>query len=159
MPAMVLIMQIAIGKTNKNKTLYGRVMRHREIMLCPIFAFGLYLVSRFEFAKEALDFSSNKSWYWYKLMRFDVKLLVEKGSKTNTKSIDKGVYGRAMTKTLKDLNLQSNHTIHVGRAVGALTAEKNELDGLEKKNLGNWNPDVMESVYSSKIPLKVNSFL
>jgi hypothetical protein len=52
------------------------------------------------------------------------------------------------------MDLYSNHALHIGRALGLLTAEKNELDGLEKKNLGNWNPDVMEAVYSSKIPLK-----
>ena len=63
MQAMVLIMQIAIGKTNKNKTLYGRVMRNKDVRLCAISAFGLYLLSRNEYANETFNFESNQSWY------------------------------------------------------------------------------------------------
>jgi hypothetical protein len=40
-------MQIAIGKVNKNKTLYGRVMRHRDVERCAIGALAFYLFSRY----------------------------------------------------------------------------------------------------------------
>ena len=39
----IQIMQIATGKTNNLKTLYGRCMRHRNKNLCPIGASGIFL--------------------------------------------------------------------------------------------------------------------
>ncbi len=85
-----LVMQIAVGKTNGNKTLYGRVIRHKDPEHCAFGGLGLYLLSRFHLAQETLDFSSNRTW-------FDVKLLVESGSKDNTKSISDDTYRRVMT--------------------------------------------------------------
>ena len=66
--SVVLILQIAIGKVNKGKTLYGRVMRHKDVELCPVGALAMYLFHRFQVAKEEIDLSSNSKW-------FDVKLL------------------------------------------------------------------------------------
>jgi hypothetical protein len=45
--------------------------------------------------------------------------------------------------------------LHIGRAVGLVTGEMLEAEAQELKNLGNWYPDVVESYYSAKIPLRV----
>jgi hypothetical protein len=41
---VALILQIAIGKTNGLRTLYGRVIPHRNVFLCPLGALALYLI-------------------------------------------------------------------------------------------------------------------
>jgi hypothetical protein len=143
----ILVMRIATGQTNGLKTLYGRVLRHRQVELCPIGALGFYLMSRFHLADEKVDFSSNQSW-------FNVKLLVECGSKTPEVSVSDQTYAKNMKGICKELGIVSKHYIHFGRAVGAVSAELSELDSLSIKQLGNWNPDTQEDRYSSKLPLK-----
>jgi hypothetical protein len=39
----VLVTRIAIGKTNELKTLYGRIMRHKNMHLCGIGATELWV--------------------------------------------------------------------------------------------------------------------
>ena len=71
-PCHIMVKRIENGKTNGLKTIYGRVMRHKEANLCLIGAIGLYLLSRFHLNSENLNFFSNSTW-------FNVKLLVENG--------------------------------------------------------------------------------
>ena len=77
---VALILQIAIGNTNGLRTLYGRVLRHRNVFLCPIGALALYLFFRFNIQGEEIDLNENILW-------FDQKLLVEAGSKRIMKGI------------------------------------------------------------------------
>ena len=65
------IQRVSQSKVNKDKVMYGRTMRHRDVELCSIGALGLYLFTRFEVAKEIehIDFSDNKSWFNRKLLR------------------------------------------------------------------------------------------
>jgi hypothetical protein len=60
--------------------------------------------------------------------RFDTKLLVKKGSVDPTESVKDTVYANSIKECLKEMDLFSNHQIHIGRAVGLLSAEKNELE-------------------------------
>jgi hypothetical protein len=142
---VVLILQIAIGKVNKGKTLYGRVMRHRDVELCPVGALALYLFYRFQVAKEELDLSANSKW-------FDVKLLLGTNSTDHTKAMHDQQYAKTIKKVCSELGLVTSHFVHFGRAVGLVTGEYNELSGEELKNLGNWNVDTMEDRYSAKVP-------
>ena len=131
-PCQILVMQVATGKTNSTKTIYGRVMRHKKPELCPIGALGLYLISRFHVAGEILDFSSNHKW-------FSVKLLVEHGSVNTEKGIRDQSYAKTIKEVCKELELPSKHFIHIGRSVGSVTAEYQEIPGDAIKNLGNFN--------------------
>ena len=146
-PCHVLIMRISAGKTNGLKVLYGRVMRHRDANLCAVGALALYFFARFKFGAENLSFNSNESW-------FTVKLLVDHTMKNNSKSISDQAYGQSIRLACKELELASKHFVHFGRSVGSISAEFAELDSALIKNLGNWNPDTQESVYSAKLPLK-----
>ena len=136
-----LIMKIAIGKTNRPKTLYGRVIRHKNPFYCPIGALGFYLLSRFHLADETLDFSSNRTW-------FDNELLVESGSKNSVDGIKDRTFRKAMKEVFKKNGTQqsnsgipSKHFVHFGRVMGAIVAELAGGQSLEIKGLGNWNPD------------------
>ena len=129
-PCQILVLQIASGKINSEKNLYGRAMRHKKPELCPIGALGLYLLSRFHIAGESLDFSSNEKW-------FSVKLLVENGSVNPEKGISDQSYFKSIKAICKELQLPSKHFIHIGRSVGALTAEYQEMSRNAIRNLGN----------------------
>ena len=145
--AHIFVMRITSGKTNGLKTLYGRSMRHKDVTLCSIGALALYLLARFEFGGETIDFSSNEKW-------FDVKLLVEKSMANHKKAITDHNYAKSIRNACASLGIVSKHFVHFGRSVGAVQAEMYELDGSEIKVLGNWNPDTQEDRYSSKLPLK-----
>jgi len=86
-PCHILVMRIAIGKTNGLKTLYGRVMRHKDVRLCAIGALGFYLLAKFHVSGEVLDFSSNQSW-------FNVKLLVESSTADTATSVNNQTYAK-----------------------------------------------------------------
>jgi hypothetical protein len=144
---MILVLRIAVGKTNGTRTLYGRVMRHKDVYVCPIGALALYLFSRFHLAGEKLDFGSNSSW-------FDAKLLIECGSKTPNVSVRDSNYANSVKNACKELDIISKHFIHFGRSVGLVTGEFQELDQEKLRNIGNWNIDCMNESYSSKMPLR-----
>ncbi len=71
------------------------MFRHKDVEFCAMGALGLYLLARFHWADETIDFTSNHSW-------FDVKLLIEAGSKTPTILITDSTYRNAMVKVFKD---------------------------------------------------------
>ena len=70
-PYHILILRVSTGKTNADKILYGRVMRHLLVEQCPIGALALYLLLRFYVTNEQddIDFLKNKSWFNIKLLR------------------------------------------------------------------------------------------
>ena len=79
-------MRISYGKTNANKIVFGRVMRHINVNLCAIGGLGFYLMLRFEMTKEieTIDFEDNSSW-------FNIKLLTGMGNrKSKEKNDDTG---------------------------------------------------------------------
>ena len=150
-----MIMKIATGKTNGCKTLYGRVIRHKNPYFCPIGALGLYLLSRFHIADETIDFSKNSTW-------FDIKLLVESGSKNTADSIRDTTFRKTMKEVFKKngihcvhVGIPSKHFVHFGRVMGAIVAELAGGQSLEIKGLGNWNPDTQQERYSSKLPTSI----
>jgi Centromere DNA-binding protein complex CBF3 subunit, domain 2 len=86
----ILVIRIMTGKTNGLKTLFGRVIRHKDVYLCAIGVLGLYLLARWEFSDEVIDWSTNESW-------FNIKLLVStKGSNVN--SITDQTYSKRIKK-------------------------------------------------------------
>ena len=146
-PCHILVMRIAMGKTNGLKTLYGRVMRHANVKLCAIGALGFYHLARFHISGEIFDFSSNEKW-------FNVKLLVESSSANTKVCVSIQTYAKAMRSICKKLGIVSKHFVHFGRSVGAVKAELEEMDSALIKKLGNWNPDTQEDRYSAKLPLQ-----
>lgn len=50
------------------------------------------------------------------------------------------------------MDIESKHFIHIGRCLGE--GELNEVDADVMRQLGNWNIDTYQHVYSSKLPLK-----
>jgi hypothetical protein len=51
-PVHILVMQIAQGKVNANKVLYGRCIRHCNVNLCAIGALALCLFACFYHTHE-----------------------------------------------------------------------------------------------------------
>jgi hypothetical protein len=74
-PMFVMVNQIAIGKTNHGRTLYGRATRHKDVRLCCVGALSFYLHCRIFLSGELQslspeDWLDNRNW-------FDIKLLAD----------------------------------------------------------------------------------
>lgn len=67
--------------------------------------------------------------------------------KTNT-------YARAMKSVLSELVVVVTHYAHLGRQLGAKILEMLEIESEEIRRLGNWNPSMQDSSYSTKLPMK-----
>ena len=152
-PFYLDVMQIATGKTNKDLKLYGRVGRHINPIFCPVGAKGFYLLYRFEHSNEfdidnLPDFHNNSEW-------FDIKLLTDSTSKDNKKILSNASYGKMVQKACTNLQIHSNHFVHIGRVMGSF---ESELDGDEHEDLrvlGNWDPKTQEKSYSTKLPMRI----
>jgi hypothetical protein len=102
-----------------------------------------------EFEEYTLaDWSDNKKW-------FDVKLLIDISNGTNTKkSMKNRSYSDAIKLVLKGLGIAALHLVHLGRNLGAKILEMLEEESRWIQSLGNWNPSMQESSYSTKLPMK-----
>ena len=102
----ILVMQLAFGKANKGKKLFGRVARHKDVRKCGVGALAFYLLFRFELTGEfdsiQYNLADNKAW-------FDVKLLVGVQGTDYEKSISNKTYADAMKAVLKQLGIASSH--------------------------------------------------
>jgi hypothetical protein len=95
----IMIMQIHQGKASQHNTNWGRVVRNRDIKMCPMGSTGLYLFHRFEVTQEEFNFLENSNW-------FSRKLIV---SSDTTSSLDKEMlgpfYGKMLQKTCGELDV------------------------------------------------------
>lgn len=108
------IMQIFQGKTNKSRTIYGRIMRHKDVTQCAMGAMGFYLLMRFAHTDECakFDFSKNGNW-------FNIKLLTDVRNPDNTIPITDHSYAKSTRAACEELSIVTKHYAHFGRGVGA----------------------------------------
>ena len=69
-PYHILILRVGAGKTNKNKVVFGRLVRHIDPTMYGFSALALYVLCRFNLTQEHLqmDFSDNEAWFNRKLL-------------------------------------------------------------------------------------------
>ena len=151
----MLVLKLETGKTNKNKTLFGRVIRHRNVKECAFGAFGFYLLARFARTNELsrYDFGDNTDWFHSKVLIADKKLSPSMDLGTFKTTMSNYTYALEIGRVCKALDIQTTHFVHLGRKQGPIQLEMAEVPPEYIKILGNWNPDTQESVYSSKLPL------
>jgi hypothetical protein len=139
------------GKTNDGQKLFGRCMRNADVNQCGVGSFALYLMMRFEMTGEMNppppDFTDNREW-------FLIKLLSNGHRGDQTASMANDSYAKGMKLILKSLGIASSHYVHLGRVMGPVKLEFEELDQEDIRTLGNWNPSTQEKSYSSKLPMK-----
>jgi hypothetical protein len=136
---------------NKGIHLFSCAMRHIDVLLSPIGALAMYLYIRFKMSKEfdsSFDFSRNKEWY-------NVKLYTDGTMQKMFKGISLKGYGTAMGQVAHALGVSSKHTTHLGCVLGPKVLKMQELSPEEIRVLGNWDPNVQESTYSTKLPMRV----
>ena len=138
------------GKTNHGVKLYGHCLCHIDVHQCGIGAFVFYLYLCFHVTGEMEnppDFTDNKAW-------FDIKLLVDVISTDRTKPMANDSYAKGMKHVLRELHIASRHYVHLGRVMGPVLLEFEEITREDIKNLGNWEPSTQEARYSTKLPMK-----
>jgi len=146
----VMVNQIAQGKTNHGRTLYGRATRHKDVALCCIGALAFCLSFRFYCTCEFEDFSTldwlnNKKW-------FDVKLLADL-NEDKEKPMVNDSYGSHIKKVLNFLSIICDKLLHLGRNLGGRILESMEAEQEEIRTMGQWNPSMFDTAYSSKLPM------
>jgi hypothetical protein len=92
------------------------------------------------------DWCDNSKW-------FDVKLLVDVQGTNNMKSMKNRSYSDAIKAILLHLGIAALHLVHLGRNLGAKLLEMLEEESRAIQQLGNWNPSMQESCYSTKLPM------
>ena len=147
----VMINQVAQGKTNHGRLLYGRAIRHRNPRLCCVGALSFYLQCRFWLTDEFADFTvedwcDNKKW-------FDIKLLTDVNGSDNTASMKNDSYGKHVKRVLCKLQIVCDKLLHLGRNLGAKILDLLEEEMLEIKRMGQWDPSTFDNSYSSKLPM------
>lgn len=170
---MILIQQLATGKTNQfGRKNFGRVMRHKQVELCGVGAFAMYLALRFHITKEfehedrdAVDEEDDNSvvnglfkysnWFdnqkWY-----DVKILIDAFNPKRdwTAMIRNNTYAQAMKSVLNELTLPSTHYVHLGRKIGPKRLELLETEAAQIDSLGGWANGMRDQRYSGKLPME-----
>jgi hypothetical protein len=92
---------------------------------------------------------------WAKL-RMHLALVASDGT---MQKMFKGVSSKgcetAMAQVAHALGVSSKYTTHLGRVLGPKVLEMQELSPEEIRVLGNWDPKVQETMYSTKLPMRV----
>jgi hypothetical protein len=149
------VLLLVKGKTNQNgQVLYGRAIRHKLVELCFVGSLAFYLAYRFYLTNE-FDESTFLLNYWLDNKKwYKVKLLVDavRSDADREKSMANDTYANAIKKVCADLMIASRHWLHLGRQLGAKILEFLEELKEEIKNLGNWDPSIQETSYSTKLP-------
>ena len=126
-------------------------MRHRDVLLCANGVMAFFLTYHFMCTGELSDFGlddwlDNKKW-------FDIKILADINTADKMKRIQNDSYSDRIKETLTDLNCNTSKLLHLGRNLGAKMLDLMEEKKEEKRAMGQWSPDVMDSLYSSKLPM------
>jgi hypothetical protein len=127
-------------------------MRHIDVRLCPVGALSFYLSMRFNVTHEFEDFLlsdwlDNSRW-------FDVKLLVDPSGGEFSREMSNDSYAKAIKKVLLSLGIAALHLVHLGRNLGPKLLEMLEEESDAIRQLGNWNPSMQDSSYSTKLPMR-----
>jgi Centromere DNA-binding protein complex CBF3 subunit, domain 2 len=151
-------------------------MRCLNILECPVSHLAMYLFYRFEMSDEFRpppNMVDNESWFEWRLLTTGKYESLVRGVKPQS-------YSSCIGRVHKMKGWPTNHTGHIGRALGAKKLERLEcnavclcvcvcvfliqmLDSLSLfslnkqegiRALGNWNPTTQESTYSSKLPMR-----
>lgn len=134
----IALMMIHTGKTVKKNSppQFGRATRHKDVYSCPLGALGMYLLYRFEHGCDPqfkdVDveyFVRDNSWFNIKLLvKFDNEPGVDGKPGENEKKMSQDPFVTAIKKNLQKNHIHSKHYGHLGRCVGPLIAEFNELE-------------------------------
>jgi Centromere DNA-binding protein complex CBF3 subunit, domain 2 len=147
----IMVNQIAIGKTNHGRLLYGRAMRHRDVRLCAVGSLSFYTMYRFHVTREFSDMTlddwlDNSKW-------FDIKLLADTHAANKSVEMGSDSYGRHIAQVLARLGLPGNKLLHLGRNIGAKILDLLEEEDEAIRKMGQWSPSVYDNSYSSKLPM------
>jgi len=149
----IFCMLIRIGKANQaglGKTLLGRVLRHKNVLMYGYGAFGLYMLCRFMVTKEDKTIDLTKVDNWFK-----IKLMVggDANATNNKTAVSDRRFDKAIRQHQKSLGINSCHKLHFGRAEMPPLLELMEVDPDYIRSLGNWDQHAYDKAYSGKMPL------
>ena len=127
-------------------------MRHKCVKFCPLFNIAVMLFSRFKVSNELnrIDFTKND---WFKF-----KLIANLQSSDKLKHMKDRMRGQFYEKKVKELEkclkTKLPGVLHLGRRIAVCIMEILQIPLEFIKELGMWNFDVFDEIYSSKLALQ-----
>jgi hypothetical protein len=88
---------------------------------------------------------------------FNIKLLVDVTSGDTTTMLKNDTYARKLKEILTRLCLPVSILVHLGRKIGPKVLDCLEKEPQDIERLGNWNHGIMNTTYSSKLPLPIRA--
>ena len=144
-PCKAMIMILNQGKTNPFGRLeYATVVRHKEVLYCPMSQLAFYFFYRWECTKEPPPRFQQRQ-MWYDL--YVLKASLSKPALSYETQLE--WTNRLFTKA----GLRSYKKTHAGRVQGSQDAELAGVPEAQIRRAGRWNTDAMSNCYLSGIPL------
>ena len=114
-------------------------------------ALSFYLTYHFYVTGEFQNFTSddwvqNSTW-------FDVKLLVDVFGNDFKRKISGNSCSQAVKAVLQALEIPATSLVHIGYKLGPKLLELLEEESGWIQSLGNWNPSIQQTSYSTKLPM------
>jgi len=137
-PMEVVILQMRTGKTVgrcNDSPQYGRAIRNKKVLECPVGALAFYLFYRFAYSGEMSDscrpdFSENKAW-------FDVKLLSD-GSLNHSKCMKPRTFTDVIKKCFAECHIFASWVGHWGRHCANAKMETMDVPDVQQMRMGKW---------------------
>jgi hypothetical protein len=117
-------------------------------LLAFYLAYRFYLTNEFDESTFFLeDWLDNRKW-------FRIKLLVDaiRSDADRKTPMANDTYAKSIKKVCEELMIPSRHWLHLGRQLGSKILEFLEELKEEIRCLGNWDPKIQETNYSTKLP-------
>ena len=158
-PYSILFRNINVGKTakadsDKRDIIQAKSIRHKDPQKCEQGALAFYLFSRFRLTDEDFDLNSNQAW-------FDVHTSIALGDgkvksmeechKRRFFSMGISAFSSSIKAAFKYFGYTVYHVAHFGRSCAPVLLEFAEVMTSFIKELGNWDMNVFERSYSSKM--------
>ncbi|EAQ83148.1 hypothetical protein CHGG_10966 [Chaetomium globosum CBS 148.51] len=145
---MPLILTTRAGKQNQHGQLEtAGALRNRRPLICMLGGLAFYLLYRWDLTDELLpDFSRRAAWY-------DIRLLKSYGS-DRTAALSYNSQRDWVVKAFGYAGVTSQKKTHVGRSLGAKTAELKGVSEDQIRRAGRWNQEQMVGCYLNALPRK-----
>ena len=143
---LALIMLMEHGKTNREADKqFAASFRHRDPLMCPIGALGIYLAYLWEKSPPP-DITHRKKW-------FDIKVFQDQKAKNQTTELTYSTHYNPIKKCFDSLNIQSSAKTHIGRKSGAMAAKAGDVAGDSLRVAGQWQLDVVLRHYLTPLAI------
>ncbi|KAE8212281.1 hypothetical protein CF327_g4070 [Tilletia walkeri] len=147
-PCPIIVATQLSSKTNKEaRPERGIAARHKDVEVCPVGAFGMWLLQRFGGKDGAPDFSSRDTWY-------HLKLLIPEDSVDHTIAVTYETQAALLKQSFAACAITSSAVTHAMRKGGSRFAYEASCTEDAVRKHGRWCGDRMMERYLTGVSLQ-----